>query len=85
MHRVAVFPRQPPLNHLLQSWRFWALSAAGCAALTAIHVKVGVASVQSDVAAFVRTRMIVASAGAIVVGSGQTGGSCRSPAATWSP
>lgn len=38
------------MNHLLQSWRFWALAAAGFAALTAILAKVGVAGVQSDVA-----------------------------------
>ena len=62
------------MNHLLQSWRFWALAAAGFAALTAILAKVGVAGVQSDVATFVRTLVIVAFAGAIVVGSGQTGG-----------
>jgi len=73
------------MSHLVQSWRFWPLAAVGFAALTAILAKVGVAGVQADVATFVRTLVIVAFAGAIVVGSGQTGGSCRSPAAAWSP
>ena len=63
-----------PVSHLLQSWRFWALDAAVFAALTAILAKVGVSGVQSDVATFVRTTVILVFAGAIVVGSGQAGG-----------
>jgi transporter family protein len=61
------------VSHLLQSWRFWALAAAGFAALTAILAKVGVSGVQSDVATLVRTAVILVFAGAIVVGSGQSG------------
>jgi transporter family protein len=33
------------LSALLQSWRFWALLSAFCAALTAILAKVGVTGV----------------------------------------
>ena len=62
------------MSPLLESWRFWALAAAGFAALTAILAKVGVAGVPSDVATFVRTAVILAFAGAIVVVSGQAGG-----------
>jgi transporter family protein len=59
------------VSHLLQSWRFWALAAAVFAALTAILAKVGVSGVQSDAATFVRTVVILAFAGAIVLGTGQ--------------
>jgi bacterial/archaeal transporter family protein len=62
------------VSHLLQSWRFWALAAAGFAALTAILAKVGVAGVQSDVATFVRTLVVLLFAGAVVAASGQAGG-----------
>ncbi|MGU3558303.1 EamA family transporter [Methylobacterium radiotolerans] len=61
------------MSPLLESWRFWALAAAGFAALTAILAKVGVAGVPSDVATFVRTAVILVFAGAIVVVSGQAG------------
>jgi bacterial/archaeal transporter family protein len=57
---------------LLQSWRFWALLSAGFAALTAILAKVGVSGVDSDVATFVRTVVILFLTGAIVVVAGQT-------------
>ncbi|KZB99064.1 hypothetical protein AU375_04710 [Methylobacterium radiotolerans] len=62
------------MSPLLESWRFWALAAAGFAALTAILAKVGVAGVPSDVATFVRTAVILVFAGAIVIVSGQAGG-----------
>ncbi|MEE7464761.1 transporter [Methylobacterium fujisawaense] len=62
------------MSPLLESWRFWALAAAGFAALTAILAKVGVAGVPSDVATFVRTAVILVFASAIVVASGQAGG-----------
>lgn len=62
------------MSPLLESWRFWALAAAGFAALTAILAKVGVAGVPSDVATFMRTTVILVFAGAIVVVSGQAGG-----------
>ncbi|GLS43931.1 EamA family transporter [Methylobacterium brachythecii] len=57
---------------LLQSWRFWALLSAGFAALTAILAKVGVTGVESDVATFVRTVVILFLTGAIVIAAGQT-------------
>ena len=64
---------------LLQSWRFWALLSAGFAAATAILAKVGVTGVDSDVATFVRTAVILALAAAIVVGAGQAGELVRIP------
>ncbi|GJE58356.1 EamA family transporter [Methylobacterium trifolii] len=59
---------------LLQSWRFWALLSAAFAALTAILAKVGVSGVPSDVATFVRTLVILALTGAILLASGQAAG-----------
>ena len=64
---------------LLQSWRFWALFSAVFAALTAILAKVGVTGIHSDVATFVRTAVILALTGAIVVGAGQAGELARIP------
>lgn len=46
---------------LFASWTFWALLAAGFAALTAIFGKVGVAGVDSDVATLIRTVVILIS------------------------
>ncbi|HEV7439720.1 MAG TPA: EamA family transporter [Methylobacterium sp.] len=68
------------MGELLQSWRFWALLSAGFAALTAILAKVGVAGVPSDVATFVRTLVILALTGAILVASGQAAGLAEMPA-----
>jgi uncharacterized membrane protein len=41
------------------SWQFWAVMSAVFAALTAIFAKVGVASVNSDFATFIRTVVIL--------------------------
>lgn len=56
---------------LLQSWRFWALLSAAFAALTAILAKVGISGVDSDVATFVRTIVILLLTAAIVASAGQ--------------
>jgi transporter family protein len=42
------------------SWQFWAVLSAIFAALTAIFAKVGVANVNSDLATFIRTIVVVA-------------------------
>jgi transporter family protein len=59
------------LTALLHSWRFWALLSAAFAALTAILAKVGVTGVPPDVATFVRTVVILALTGAILLATGQ--------------
>ncbi len=48
------------------SWMLWALLSAVFAALTAIFAKVGVEGVNSDLATFLRTIVIVAVLGAIL-------------------
>lgn len=53
------------------SWQFWALLSACFAALTAIFAKVGVENVNSDFATFIRTVVILAALGAILVATGQ--------------
>ncbi len=41
------------------SWFFWALLSAGFAALTALFAKVGVNNIDSDIATFIRTFVIL--------------------------
>lgn len=53
------------------SWQFWALLSAAFAALTAVFAKIGIENVNSDVATFVRTLVILCALGAILIGTGQ--------------
>src|SRR5689334_992833 len=55
----------------LQSWQAWALLSAGFAALTAIFAKLGVTDLPADVATFLRTVLILALLGAILLASGE--------------
>jgi len=55
----------------LSSWQFWAVLSAVFAALTAIFAKVGVEAVDSDLATFIRTLVIVAVLAAILAGMGK--------------
>jgi len=52
------------------SWIVWALLSAGFAALTAIFAKVGVDNINSDLATFIRTVVIIAVLGAILAARG---------------
>lgn len=56
---------------MLQSWLPWALLAAAFAALTAVFAKLGVDTIPSDVATFVRTLVVVALLFVLLVASGQ--------------
>lgn len=53
------------------TWQFWALMAAVFAALTAIFAKIGVEGVNSDLATFIRTLVILAIVTLIVSATGQ--------------
>jgi bacterial/archaeal transporter family protein len=53
------------------SWQFWAVPSAIFAALTAIFAKVGVENVNSDLATFIRTIVVVCVLGLIVYGTRQ--------------
>src|SRR6267154_6029030 len=52
------------------SWIVWALFSAAFAALTAIFAKVGVENVNSDLATFIRTVVIIAVLGVILAARG---------------
>ncbi|NRQ49136.1 EamA family transporter [Aeromicrobium stalagmiti] len=58
-------------SSLVDSWPFWALLSAGFAAMTAIFAKVGVKDVDSDVATFIRTIVILVTLGLILVSLGK--------------
>jgi bacterial/archaeal transporter family protein len=53
------------------SWQLWALLSAAFAALTAIFAKVGVENVNSDLATFIRTIVVVCVLGLIVYATRQ--------------
>ncbi|UPH70340.1 EamA family transporter [Abyssibius alkaniclasticus] len=53
------------------SWQFWALLAAGFAALTAIFGKVGVAGIDSDFATFLRTIVVAVLLGLLIWATGK--------------
>jgi transporter family protein len=55
----------------LQSWQAWALLSAVFAALTAVFAKLGVTDLPADVATFIRTVLILALLGAILLVSGE--------------
>jgi transporter family protein len=61
-----------PMNStLVSSWQFWAVLSAVFAALTAIFAKAGVADVPADLATFIRTVIILALLGLILLASGE--------------
>ena len=67
----------------LSSWQFWAVLSAVFAALTAIFAKVGVEAVDSDLATFIRTLVIVAVLAAILAGMGKLQAPGAIPGRTW--
>lgn len=56
---------------LVDAWWFWALLAAVFAALTAIFAKVGVSDIDSDLATFIRTIVIMLTLGLILLAFGK--------------
>ena len=56
---------------LSASWQFWALVAAVFAALTAIFAKVGISDVDSDLATFIRTCVIMLVLAAMLTAMGK--------------
>src|ERR1041385_6811195 len=59
------------MKSLLTAWQFWALLSAAFAALTAIFAKVGIESINSDFATFIRTVVILTVIAAILFASGE--------------
>jgi transporter family protein len=54
----------------MNAWLVWALLSAAFAALTGIFAKVGVENINSDLAIFIRTLVIIAMLGTILVARG---------------
>ncbi len=54
------------MKTLINAWPFWACLSAVFAALTAIFAKVGIAGINSDLATFIRTAVILAVSAAIL-------------------
>ena len=65
------------------SWLPWALLSAAFAALTAIFGKVGVASINADLATLIRTVVILTTLVAIVSATGQCQPTADIPARAW--
>lgn len=59
------------MRSVLQTWQLWAMLSAAFAALTAIFAKVGVESVGSDFATFIRTVVILVVVAALLMATGQ--------------
>ena len=55
----------------LSSWQIWAVLSAVFAALTAIFAKVGVENINSDLATFVRTCVVIVALGFQLAVTGQ--------------
>jgi transporter family protein len=53
------------------SWLVWALLSAAFAALTAIFAKVGVENINSDLATFIRTGVVIVALGILLAVTGQ--------------
>jgi transporter family protein len=58
------------MSRMIDNWIFWALGSAAFASLTAIFGKIGVTGVDPDYATFLRTIVILAFAGALVMARG---------------
>lgn len=68
---------------LLAAWQFWALASAAFAALTAIFAKVGISNINSDVATFIRTLVIILVLGALLLATGQWRGTAPLSGKNW--
>ncbi len=68
---------------LSASWQFWALVAAVFAALTAIFAKIGISEIDSDLATFIRTCVIIVVLGVILTVTGKWRQPQSIPFKTW--
>ena len=68
---------------LAASWQFWALVAAVFAALTAIFAKVGISDIDSDLATFIRTCVIMAVLAVMLTAMGKWRQPQAIPFKTW--
>lgn len=64
-------------------WFGWALASAAFAALTAIFAKVGVQRIDSDMATWVRTAVVMAALSVFIAATGKWSDPTTIPARTW--
>lgn len=67
----------------MASWQGWALASAGCAALSAIFAKMGVAALPASLATLIRTLVVVAIAALWVSARGEWHFSSLSDTRVW--
>ena len=68
---------------MTSSWQLWALLSAAFAALTAIFAKVGVEGINSDLATFIRTVIVLISLALILFATGKLTQTGPISAKTW--
>jgi transporter family protein len=71
------------MSALLGSWQFWAVMSACFAALTAVFAKIGVSAIDSDLATFIRTLVVVAALACILLATDKWRQTGQVPARTW--
>lgn len=71
------------MNAALSSWQFWAVLSALFAALTAIFAKIGVEQINSDLATFIRTIVVIVLLAAILVATDGFQNPATVPGRTW--
>jgi bacterial/archaeal transporter family protein len=59
------------MKSMLGAWQLWAVLSAVFAALTAIFAKIGVENVNSDLATFIRTIVVIVVLAGILVATGE--------------
>ncbi|MGS1077135.1 EamA family transporter [Pseudoxanthomonas beigongshangi] len=64
-------------------WFGWALASAAFAALTAIFAKVGVQRIDSDMATWIRTAVVMAALSVFIAATGKWSDPAAIPARTW--
>ncbi len=65
------------------NWQIWALLSAGFAALTAIFAKIGVAGIDSDLATFIRTCVVLVAFACLLTLTGQWAWPSQIGSRTW--
>ena len=71
------------MNMTLSSWQFWAILSALFAALTAIFAKIGVEQINSDLATFIRTIVVICLLAGILIATGGFQNPDSIPGRTW--
>ena len=71
------------MSNALSAWQFWAVLSALFAALTAIFAKIGVETINADLATFIRTIVVICLLAAILAATGGFQNPASVPGRTW--